>query len=198
MKTLILNIILVVWILIPSAGHAIKNDDILGEWITEDRSCRVEIFKKDHQYFGKIVAIKQPYYLPGEVKGMDGKPRSDSNIQDKSLRSRPLVGIELMKNFRFDDDKWIGGKIYDPNSGKTYKCVISLADDGTLQVRGYVGVSLLGRTTVWESTMVYLERELTFLGLTNCTFIDEKKPTKKPQRQNDMEKKNESKQSINR
>lgn len=189
MKTLILNIILIVWILIPSIGHAIESDDILGEWITEDKNCRVEIFKKEDQYFGKIVAIRQLYYLPGEMKGMDGKPRSDSNNQDKSLRSRPLVGIELMRNFRFDHDKWIGGKIYDPNSGKTYKCVISL-EDGTLQVRGYIGVSLLGRTTVWESKSTYLKKELTFLGLANRPYLKKEDPkTKLLQTQIDVEKK---------
>jgi len=189
MKTLILNIIVIVWILIPSIGHAIESDDILGEWITEDKNCRVEIFKKAEQYFGKIAAIKQAKYLPGEVKGMDGKPRLDLNNQKKSLRSRPLVGIEMMQNFRFDDDKWLGGTIYDPNSGKTYKCVISL-EDGTLQVRGYIGVSLLGRTTVWETKKAYLKKELTFLGLANCSFPKKEESDKIniPQTQVDAEK----------
>jgi uncharacterized protein (DUF2147 family) len=169
MKTLFLNITIVVWLVFPSPGYGVESDDILGEWVTEDRDCRVEIFKKDHRYFGKIAAIKQPNYLPGEINGMDGKPRLDSNNQNESLRSRPLVGIELMKNFRFDDDKWVGGRIYDPKNGKTYKCEVTLAEDGTLHVRGYVGVSLLGRTTVWESARVYLEKELAFLGLADCS-----------------------------
>lgn len=169
MNTFLLSIILVVWLIFPSLGCAVEGDDALGEWVTEDRDCRVEVFKKGHRYFGKIVAIKQPTYLPGETNGMDGKPRLDSNNQNKSLRSRPLVGIELMKNFRFDNDKWIGGKIYDPKNGKTYKCEISLAEDGKLHVRGYVGVSLLGRTTLWESARVYVEKELAFLGLADCS-----------------------------
>lgn len=168
MKTLILNIILVGWLVFPSLGYAVEGDDILGEWVTEDRDCRVEMFKKGQRYFGKIAAIKPPNYLPGETNGMDGKPRLDSNNQNESLRSRLLVGIELMKDFRFDNDKWIGGRIYDPKNGKTYKCKISLAEDGMLHVRGYVGVSLLGRTTVWESARVYLEKELAFLGLADC------------------------------
>jgi uncharacterized protein (DUF2147 family) len=165
MKTMFLNIILVVWLVFPSLVYAVESDDILGEWVTADRDCRVEIFKKGDRYFGKIAAIKPPNYLPGEINGMDGKPRLDSNNQKESLRSRPLVGIELIKNFWFDDDKWVGGRIYDPKNGKTYKCEISLAEDGTLHVRGYVGFSLFGRTTVWESARVYLEKELAFLGL---------------------------------
>ena len=170
MKTLLLSIILVVWLIFPSLGCAVEGDDILGEWVTKDRDCRVEMFKKGHRYFGKIAAIKQPNYLPGETNGMDGKPRLDSNNQNESLRSRPLVGIELMKDFRFDNGKWIGGRIYDPKNGKTYKCEISLAEDGMLHVRGYVGVSLLGRTTVWEPAREYLEKELAFLGLADCSY----------------------------
>lgn len=169
MKTLLPIIFLVVSIILPFTGYAVEGDDILCEWVTENRDCRVEIFKKGDRYFGKIAAIKPPNYLPGEIDGMDGEPRLDSNNQNESLRSRPLVGIELMTNFRFDEDKWVGGRIYDPQNGKTYKCTLSLAKDGTLHVRGYVGVSLLGRTTVWESARVYLEKELAFLGLADCS-----------------------------
>ncbi len=158
MKKLFLNIILVVWLLFPSLIFAVGGDDILGEWITEDGDSHVEIFKKDNQYFGKIVALIEPNYLPGEVKGMVGKPRLDLNNPKKSLRSNSLVGLELMKNFRFDDNKWVGGSIYDPENGKSYKCKISLTEDGELHVRGYVGISLFGRTSVWESAREYLEK----------------------------------------
>lgn len=169
MKTIFLNIIFVVWLVLPSLGHAVEGDDILGQWVTEDGDCRVEIVKKGDRYFGKIAAIKPPNYLPGEISGMDGKPRLDLDNHDESLRSRPLVGIELMKEFRFHSDEWVGGKIYDPKNGKTYDCEMSLAGDGRLNVRGYVGVSLFGRTTVWESAKVYLEKELAFLGLAGCS-----------------------------
>lgn len=168
MKTLLPTILFLVSTALPSQGFAAQSDDILGQWITEGRDSRVEIYKKDHQFFGKIAALKFPSYLPGEISGMDGTPRLDSNNQDESLRSREMVGIELMKNFRFDNGKWVGGSIYDPKNGKTYKCEMSLAADGSLHVRGYVGVSLFGRTTVWEPASVYLEKELDFLGLTGC------------------------------
>ena len=169
MKRLLLKIMLIGWLIFPSLVYAVESDAILGGWVTEDRDSRVEIFRKGHQYFGKIAALKQPHYLPGEINGMDGKPRLDSNNQDETLRSRPMVGMELMKNFQFENGKWVGGSIYDPKNGKTYSCEISLAADGTLHVRGYVGVSLLGRTTVWESSAVYLEKELAFLGLADCS-----------------------------
>ncbi len=58
---------------------------------------------------------------------------------------------ELFSGFRFDgEDRWIDGKIYDPNSGKTYRCIIiTVVDDNTLKLRGHVGVPLLGRTETW-------------------------------------------------
>lgn len=169
MKKLTLKILLIVGLAFPSPGLAVESDDILGEWVTEGGDARVEIFKKENRYFGKIAAIIVPNYLPGEKTGMDGKPRLDSNNQDKSLRSRTMVGIELMKDFRFEDGMWIDGQIYNPENGKNYKCEISLTEDGKLQVRGYIGVSLFGSTTVWESKKSYLERELVFLGLNNCS-----------------------------
>ena len=54
-----------------------------------------------------------------------------------------------MSGFRYDDGVWRGGRIYDPESGKTYKAIIRLGDDGRLKLRGYIGISLIGRNTVW-------------------------------------------------
>ncbi len=158
-------ILLVVWLLFPSLTFAVQADDILGDWITNGGESCIEIFKKNNCYFGKIVSLKRPNYLPGEIKGMDGKPRMDLNNPKESLRSHPLIGLEIMKNFRFDGDKWIDGKIYDPENGESYSCQISLAKDGTLHVRGYIGVSLLGRTTIWKPAKAYFRKQMKSLGL---------------------------------
>jgi uncharacterized protein (DUF2147 family) len=168
MKTLLQTTILVLWLIFPVMALAVESDDILGEWVTEGGSSRVEIFKKDHHYFGKIVALKNPDYLPGEAEGEEGTPRLDLHNPDETLRSRPLVGVELVQDFRFDKEMWVDGRIYDPENGKDYSCKISLSEDGKLHVRGFVGVSLLGRTTVWEPAEAYLEKELAFLGLSDC------------------------------
>ena len=78
----------------------------------------------------------------------NGKPKVDKNNPDDDLKSRPLVGMELLSDFEFDDDEWEDGEIYDPESGKTYSCEMTL-DGNTLNVRGYIGVSWVGRTTEW-------------------------------------------------
>ncbi|MCG8688511.1 MAG: DUF2147 domain-containing protein [Desulfobacterales bacterium] len=167
--TIILSITLTSLLTLPSLCRAVEGDDIIGEWITQEKDCRVEIFKKNERYHGSIAALKYPNYLPGEEEGPNGTPRLDSNNPDVSLRSRPMVGIELLSHFRFDNGKWVDGHIYDPKNGKTYKCNISISEDGKLHVRGYIGLSLLGRTTIWESAKTYLEKELNFLGLNNCS-----------------------------
>ncbi|MCP4156223.1 MAG: DUF2147 domain-containing protein [bacterium] len=150
---------------------AIQGDDIIGTWITGDQDTRVEIFKKDNLYFGKIVASKSKYE-PGIIKKMDADGSFDINHSDKAMRSRPILGLELLTDFSFNGKKWVGGKVYDPKNGKTYKCKLTLSDDGkVLKVRGFVGVALFGRTTAWERADVYLKRELKFLGIKN-TFSE--------------------------
>ena len=80
------------------------------------------------------------------------EPNLDDKNQDESLRSRPVMGLLLLTDFVFDgDDEWEDGKIYDPKSGKTYSCYIEFHDDSKneLKVRGFIGVSLIGKTTYW-------------------------------------------------
>jgi uncharacterized protein (DUF2147 family) len=55
----------------------------------------------------------------------------------------------MLKNFKYDEDEWSGGYIYNPSDGKEYKGYIKLKDQNTLAVRGYVGISLLGKTDTW-------------------------------------------------
>lgn len=117
-------------------------DSILGEWYTEEERSLVEISRCGDLYCGKIIWLKHP-------KDEAGNDKVDSKNPDGSLRNRPLMGLEILKNFRHTgSNEWEGGKIYDPRNGKTYSCKMTLEGD-TLKVRGYVGVSLLGRTTVW-------------------------------------------------
>ena len=77
-------------------------------------------------------------------------PYRDIENPDKSLRDRTLAGLPFLKGFEFDgDDKWEDGKIYDPENGKTYSCYMKLKDESTLEVRGFIGFSWIGRTEVW-------------------------------------------------
>ncbi len=117
------------------------DDAILGQWFNQEQTSKIEIFKMKEMYYGKISWLK--------VKHEDGKPRVDKLNPDESKRNGPLMGLSLLRRFKGDGCGYFsGGTIYDPKNGKEYSCKMTLKGK-TLDVRGYVGVSLLGRTTVW-------------------------------------------------
>lgn len=145
-------------------------DALLGTWWTDGRTARVEITKyevvKDGKktgewrYRGKICWLKEPNYEPGHAEA--GQPKRDAKNPDASLRDRKILGLAMLDKFKYDGEKtWNEGTIYDPKSGKTYNCQITLVepeppanpdapkDPVKLNVRGYVGIPMFGRTTVW-------------------------------------------------
>lgn len=126
--------------LLSSQGFAQKSDDILGVWFNEEKSGKIEVVKQGGEYFGSIIWLEEPL--------SDGKPQLDKNNDDEDLRNQPIIGLQILKGFVFDDDEWEGGTIYDPENGTTYDCVIT-KEGSTLKVRGYVGFSFIGRTTTW-------------------------------------------------
>lgn len=127
-----------------------SSDDILGVWNTAEGRSHVEIHKCADRYCGRIVWLKEPLYPQDDADGMAGKPKVDRKNPNPALHNQPLLGLEILKDFRYDNHRWHDGTIYDPRSGKTYRCKITMADDGKkLNVRGYVGISLFGRTTEW-------------------------------------------------
>jgi len=142
-RVLLLAVSLVVSILLLAQ---VKTDDIVGVWLTSGKEpAKIQIYKSGQKYYGKIVWLKNPLN--------NGKPRFDANNPDKSKRNQPIIGLNILWGFEFDgDDEWTNGKIYDPESGKTYSCILSLKNNATLKVRGYVGLSLLGRTETWTRT----------------------------------------------
>ncbi|MBC7485556.1 MAG: DUF2147 domain-containing protein [Cytophagaceae bacterium] len=120
-----------------------SEEQITGEWLTSNKKAKIKIFKKNEKYYGTISWILEPL--------KDGKPKVDSNNPDAAKRNQPLMGLILLTGFKYaGDNEWEDGHIYDPEEGKTYSCNMELKDNGkTLHVRGYVGISLIGRTDVW-------------------------------------------------
>lgn len=124
-----------------------EGDKIQGTWLNQEGTSHIMIYKANNaqfkgKFYGKIVWLKEP--------NENGQPKKDKNNPDASKRSAGLMGLMILKDFTYDkDDKeWSGGTIYDPKNGKTYSCYMSI--NGTkLNVRGYVGISLIGRTAVW-------------------------------------------------
>jgi uncharacterized protein (DUF2147 family) len=117
-----------------------NGDAIVGKWLNASGEDQIWIYKKGDKYFGKLGWIKFP--------DKNGKPKMDENNPDPQLKTRPALNLELLRDFTFNGETWENGTIYDPKSGKTYSCKMSLKDN-TLKIRGYIGISLLGRTEVW-------------------------------------------------
>ncbi len=116
---------------------------ILGNWAVQSEDAIVAIFVKDNKYFGKIIWLKT-------LLDNNGVVVKDSNNVDKKLRTKPALGLVILKDFEFtQNNTWEGGTIYDPKNGKTYSCIIKVKNKSQLEIRGYIGISLLGRTEIW-------------------------------------------------
>jgi len=140
-----------VLLLLLYTGVAIGSQtDVLGPWNTPGNKSKIELYNCDDMICGKIVWLKEPLYPADDPGGSGGKQKTDRNNPEKELQDRALLGLNILQGFKPDGEgKWAGGTVYDPDNGKTYKCKIKMKDPDTLEVRGYIGISLLGRTSVW-------------------------------------------------
>ncbi|RLD39811.1 MAG: DUF2147 domain-containing protein [Bacteroidetes bacterium] len=121
-----------------------KSDDLLGVWLNEDEDAHIEIYKEGDLYFGKTIWYKFP------IDDETGKAKLDKYNPDPELQKRPSLGIKLLTDFEWDEDnEWDEGDIYDPKTGKTYSCYIVMKEYDLLKIRGYIGISLIGKTTYW-------------------------------------------------
>lgn len=111
-----------------------------GTWFNEEKSGKIQFFKQGDKIFGKIIWLKDP--------NENGKPRTDKENPDDKLKSRPLVGLVNLKNFtQSGKNTWEDGEVYDPKNGKTYSCKMTLSSPTRLDVRGFIGISIIGRTS---------------------------------------------------
>jgi uncharacterized protein (DUF2147 family) len=146
MKVKVMIFLLSMMFIVPSVALQAQNkeSDVIGVWLNQDEDAHVEMFKRDGKIYGKIVWLKEP------IDADTGKPKTDKHNPDPKLKSVPTLGLEILKGFSFDGkDEWSGGEIYDPKSGKTYSSYMEFESKDKLKIRGYIGVSLLGRTTYW-------------------------------------------------
>ncbi len=117
--------------------------NIEGLWHNPDKTTKIQFYKTSSgTYEGKVAWQKEPYE--------NGKPKLDKDNPDKSLRSRPIQNLVVAKNLKSrGNNKYDGGNIYDPLSGHTYSTKIELTGPNTMKLRGYIGISLLGKSMTW-------------------------------------------------
>lgn len=113
-------------------------DAVTGFWLTAAEDGYVQVFERDGVYHGRIVGSP------------DGQSRRDEHNPDRAKRDRSLLGVRILEGFEYDGEgQWIDGRAYDPNNGKTYDAKMWLEGADTLKLRGYIGMSLFGRTATW-------------------------------------------------
>lgn len=124
-------------ITVTGFGQTADADKILGTYITEGNKGKVVIKKSGNKYNGTLIWTHIA-------------DATDKNNPDKAKRTNKLAGTEIVKDFTYSGNHvWEKGTVYDPESGKTYSGKITLNKDGSLDMRGFVGISAFGRTTVW-------------------------------------------------
>jgi uncharacterized protein (DUF2147 family) len=130
-------------ILFTFSVFAQNQDAVLGKWESEHGGGQIQIYKTGNKYFGKIIWIREP-------NDNNGKPKRDINNPSEKLRSQPIIGLDVLKNFTYEGNNvWNNGTVYDPKSGKTYSCKMTLISNNKLNIRGYVGFSFIGKSETW-------------------------------------------------
>jgi uncharacterized protein (DUF2147 family) len=131
---------------VAAAVNAADTTAPVGVWQTYDDDTHaakawVEIEAHDGGLSGRIIKL---FREPGE----DPNPRCRKCHGER--HEQPVLGMIILWGMRRDDDAWSGGEILDPEDGKTYRCTLRSGTDGELEVRGFLGISLLGRTQLWK------------------------------------------------
>ncbi len=144
MKHIILAILALLFILPIFAQNA---DRITGVWYNGEKTSKIEISQaKDGSFVGKIIWLS----VPNDAKG---KAKTDALNPEKELQSRPLINLQVLSGLSYKGKgKYVGGKIYDPKSGKTYSAKAEMPNNNTIALRGFIGIALAGRTDTWVRT----------------------------------------------
>ena len=137
MKKIFISMILM---LAPLA--AVFAQDVVGKWKLSDGTAIVEVYQQGDVYNGKIVWLQNPTEA-------DGSPAVDNLNPDPKLRTRQVLGLNMLNNLKKGNGEYTGGSIYDPGNGKTYNCSMKVEGD-VLKVRGSLDKrGLIGRTMDW-------------------------------------------------
>jgi uncharacterized protein (DUF2147 family) len=122
----------------------VQSQSVIGKWKTVDDETGkpksvVEIYEKSGKIYGKII----------EIFEADKRNRVCEECTGED-RNKPILGMTIIKGLRKEGSEYGSGQILDPKNGKLYKCIITLEGNDKLKLRGYIGVSLFGRTQYWS------------------------------------------------
>lgn len=142
---------LVAALLLLGAASSAQAQSPVGYWKTidddgETAKSIVQIYEQEGELYGKVVKILNA----SEEAERNEEGQIICTACDGDQKNKPVEGLVIIEGLEKDGDEWKGGTIMDPAKGKTYKAKMKLNDDGTLDVRGYVGFSFIGRTQTWQ------------------------------------------------
>ena len=140
MKTKLLTLVILFLYFQAPAQSA---NDVLGRWQSSHGNGQIQIYKRGDLYFGKIAWLSSP-------KDESGQLKRDVNNPSKPEQSKPILGLEILKDFTYKaEGLWANGKLYDPKTGNTYNCQMTLPEKNKLNIRAYFGLNILGKTETW-------------------------------------------------
>jgi uncharacterized protein (DUF2147 family) len=141
LKPFLLSLLL--WLL--AFGPAHSQTPPLGVWADDSGDSHIELYRCGEQLCGRLVWLRTP-------TDANGKPRLDQHHPDPARRTRPLQNLTILQNLSYDagKDRWEGGEIYDPENGRTYSCYLAAAGKDRLEVKGYIGFSMIGKSHYWQ------------------------------------------------
>ena len=117
---------------------------IFGNWLSKNKDTGtidsvIKVYKKDGKVVAKIIEIKDTSRQDAVCELCEGRNKN-----------KPILGLIILTGIEKQDDEWSGGTILDPRNGKVYQCYIKLVKPNKLKLRGYIGISLFGKTAYWE------------------------------------------------
>ena len=125
-------------------SFSMSSQTIFGKWNSKNDETGkvdsvVEIYEKNGKAFAKIIDIKNP-----------DRKTAVCSLCEGEIKDKPILGLNILSGLEKDGNEWSGGTILDPRNGKVYKSYVELVKPNKLKVRGYIGLSLFGKTTYWE------------------------------------------------
>lgn len=133
-----------IYALTLSAAVTARANEPLGVWVNPKNTVAVRIFQCKDRFCGRIIWLKKPLNKAGQ-------PKRDRYNPDEAQRNHPLCGLKILRGFKpAGDNRWDSGTIYNPSDGAVYHSVMRLKPNDTLEIRGYVGLPLFGKSITWK------------------------------------------------
>ena len=129
------------------------SDNISGYWVVPGGDAVISIETSNNAATMTVARTLEPGLV-------------DKHNPLAASRTLPLNGLSLGSGFIRKENEWTGGELYDPNTGKRYKASMRLVDENHLQIRGYIGIPVLGRSQTWQRFAFFRDRMFAMLNIT--------------------------------